>query len=203
MIIGNESETCINAAMFAADLLSRVTSIKQGSTILVGYTYLGINRIVKANYSSQPGVALTFIKQSGESNGDAGDQYTGLDRFGRVVDQRWLKTSSGAALDRVQYGFDRASNRLWRENLVQTTNQDEFYTYDGLYRLSALQRGTLKSDHTGLTGTSTWEEDFSFDPTGNWHGTTTGYKTLANGTTTLDQNRSDSMANEITGITTN
>ena len=97
MIIGNESETCINAAIFADDLLSRVTSIKQGSTILVGYTYLGINRIVKANYSSQPGVALAYIKQSGESNGDAGDQYTGLDRFGRVVDQRWLKTSSGIA----------------------------------------------------------------------------------------------------------
>jgi hypothetical protein len=28
----------------------------------------------------------------GESNGDGGDQYTGLDRFGRVVDQRWIIT---------------------------------------------------------------------------------------------------------------
>jgi hypothetical protein len=33
-------------------------------------------------------VDVTYIKQTGESNGDAGDQYTGLDRFGRIVDQR-------------------------------------------------------------------------------------------------------------------
>jgi hypothetical protein len=32
---------------------------------------------------------LTYIKQAGEPVGDAGDQYTDLDRFGRVIDQRW------------------------------------------------------------------------------------------------------------------
>ena len=74
------------------DLLGRVTSIKQSTTVLVGYSYLGLDRRVKASYSSQPGVDLTYIKQSGESNGDAGDQYTGLDRFGRVVDQRQEKS---------------------------------------------------------------------------------------------------------------
>ena len=84
-----------------------------------------------------------------------------------------------------------------------SANQDEYYTYDGLNRLSTLQRGTLNSGHTGLTTTPTWEEDFNFDPAGNWHGTTTGYKELVNGSTTLDQNRSNSKANEITGITTN
>jgi hypothetical protein len=29
----------------------------------------------------QPGVDLTYVKQTGESNGDAGDQYIGIDRF--------------------------------------------------------------------------------------------------------------------------
>ena len=43
--------------------------------------------------------------------GDAGDQYTGLDRFGRVVDQRWVKTADGSHTDRFQYGYDRNSNR--------------------------------------------------------------------------------------------
>ena len=33
---------------------------------------------------------LTYIKQSGEPNGAGGDQYAGLDRFGWVIDQRWL-----------------------------------------------------------------------------------------------------------------
>ena len=56
---------------------------------------------------SQPGVDLTYVKQSGESNGDAGDQYTGLDRFGRVVDPRWIKTSSGTATDRFQNNWCR------------------------------------------------------------------------------------------------
>jgi len=71
---------------------------------------------------------LTYIKQSGEPNGDAGDQYTGLDRFGRVVDQRWPQGSS--ELERVDYGFTAASNRQWRQNLVAAGGQDEYYTYE-------------------------------------------------------------------------
>ncbi len=187
----------------ADDLLSRVTSLKQSTTIIAGYTYLGLNQIIKVSYSSQPGVDLTYIKQSGESNGDAGDQYTGLDRFGRVVDQRWIKTSSGTALERIQYGFDRVNNRTFRDNLVASSSQDEFYTYDGLYQLTVLQRGDLNAGRTGINGTPVFEEDFALDPTGNWHGTTSGYVTKSSGTTTLDQNRTHNKANEITGITTN
>jgi len=55
-------------------------------------------------------VKLTYIQQIGSLPvGDGGDQYAGLDRFGRVIDQRWMKDSSGADLERVEYGFDRAS----------------------------------------------------------------------------------------------
>ena len=106
---------------------------------------------------------LTYIQQSGSPPiGDGGDQYTGLDRFGRIVDQRWIKTSSGADLERVQYGYNRASNRVWRDNVVAdalSAKQDEYYTYDGLYQLLTLQRGTLNSGKTGISGTPTWEED--------------------------------------------
>ena len=101
--------------------------------------------------------------------GDGGDQYTGLDRFGRVIDQRWIKDSSGDDLERVEYGFDRASNRVWRDNTVAdalTAKQDEFYTYDGLNQLLTLQRGTLNAGKTGISGTPAWEEDFTIDPTG-------------------------------------
>jgi len=47
----------------------------------VSYTYLGLSTVVIETYP-QPGVELTYVKLSGKSNGDAGDQYPGLDRFG-------------------------------------------------------------------------------------------------------------------------
>jgi len=131
--------------------------------------------------------------------GDGGDQYTGLDRFGRVIDQRWIKDSTGADLERVEYGFDRVSNRVWRNNTVAnalSANQDEYYTYDGLNQLLTLQRGTLNSGKTGITGTPTWEEDFTFDPTGNWN----NYVNQVSGTTTLNQPRTHNAVNEVETI---
>jgi hypothetical protein len=68
------------------------------------------------------------------------------DRFSRVIDQRWLKTSTGTALERVQYGFDRRSNRQYRRNVVAATGQDEYYTYDNVSELLTMQRGTLNTD---------------------------------------------------------
>ena len=53
--------------------------------------------------------------------GDAGDHYIGLDRFGRVVDHRWL-ASDGTDLDRFCYGYDANSNRLYKENLLDATD---------------------------------------------------------------------------------
>ena len=47
-----------------------------------------------------PERVLTYIKQDAEPVGDGGDQYTGWDRFSRVIDQRWIKTSTGTALER-------------------------------------------------------------------------------------------------------
>ena len=119
------------------DLLSRIGSLidNDGTTILAGYTYVGLNRIVAAA-SAQPGTELTYIKLSGEPNGDGGDPYTGWDRFSRLIDQRWITTGTGTALERTQYGYDRAGNRLWRANLVAESagaNQDEYYYYDGQY----------------------------------------------------------------------
>ena len=184
------------------DLLSRVFRLKHGSTVMAEYSRLGLNDIVRADDPPTPGVELTCIKQGAESDGDAGDKYTGLDRFGRCVDQRWIKTSDGTHKERVQYGYDRVNNRTWRQNVVAGTGQDEFYTYDTLYQLKTLQRGTLTgTPPTGISGTPSWEEQFNYDPTGNWNGVSTGYKTLASGSTTLDQNRTHNKANEVTDIT--
>jgi hypothetical protein len=45
-------------------------------------------------------VDLTYIKQGVEANGEAGDQYRGLDRFRRIIDQRWRKASDNTNWDR-------------------------------------------------------------------------------------------------------
>jgi RHS repeat-associated protein len=140
---------------------------------------------------------LTYYTSGG--SGDAGDQYTGLDRFGRVVDQRW--ELNGVDLERLKYGYDQASNQVWRQNTVALTGQDQYYTDDGLYQLKTLQRGTLNATQTGISGTPSWEEDWNYDPLGNWNGSASAYQTRVAGTTTLNQNRTHSTVNEITNIT--
>lgn len=84
--------------MYSSGLNSNISLLSwvvDGSTGLEAYTYLGLCTVVKRAHA-EPGVDLTYITQSGESIGDAGDQYTGPDRFGRVVDQRWIKTGDGS-----------------------------------------------------------------------------------------------------------
>jgi hypothetical protein len=87
-----------NVLLAGAQLINRFSD---SSGTREAYTYLGVGTVV---VRSQPeaGVSLTYVTQTGEANGDAGDQYTGLDRFGRVVDQRWLKTSTGVATDETR-----------------------------------------------------------------------------------------------------
>jgi len=191
------------------DMLSVVKQLKNGATVLVDYSHLGVDRTVIANYSGQPGVELTYLKQSGDATltGDRypGDDYYGIDRFDRVQDQRWRKTSDNTDRERVKYGFDRAGNRVWRQNTVAGTGQDEYYTYDGLYQIKTLDRGTLTGtfpSFTGIGGTASWEEDWNFDATGNWRGSSSAYLTKVNGTTTLNQNRTHNVANEITAFST-
>jgi len=105
----------------------------------------GLGTVVIRSHS-QPSIDLTYVG----TPADAGDQYTGLDRFGRVVDQRWLNPTTGTATDRFQYGYDAASNRLYRDNLVNTAF-GELYSYDAMDQLASFDRGTLNGTKTGLT----------------------------------------------------
>ncbi len=68
---------------------------------------------------------LTYIAPGG--SGDAGDQYTGLDRFGRVVDQRWIRAADASATDRFQYGYDADGNRLYRAGRKGVRNLFSFF----------------------------------------------------------------------------
>ncbi|HQU44674.1 MAG TPA: hypothetical protein PK867_17785, partial [Pirellulales bacterium] len=176
------------------DALSRVASLidSDGVTHLADYTRLGLATIVEAN-SPQPQIAWSLI------NGTGTDPYTGLDQFNRVVDNRWFSTATNADLDRIQHGYDLASNRLWRKNTVAdaaVVYLDEFYQHDGLYRLAYLQRGQLNSTNTGVVpGTQSFTQQRVLDPTGNW---VEFQQSDPSGT--LDQFRSANTVNEITGI---
>ena len=131
-----------------ADALSRVEAIYDdngsgapGSTPYAAYQYAGDGRIVQEQFS-EPDLALSYIGASTD-----GRDYSGFDRFGRVVWQRWLKTN-GSAADRYFYGYDRNSNRRWRAeraNAALAGGRDEAYAYDSLNRLVGAKRGILAS----------------------------------------------------------
>jgi|GEM_PF-1994314 len=176
------------------DACSRIESVinTSDSVNLATYQYLGASGFVNAA-SGQPGISWTLI---GTGNDPAtGDIYWGLDRFGRVDNCLWKKSTT--TLAQIQYGYDRASNRTWRKDGV-LTGYDELYSYDGLYRLNDQKRGTLNGTQTAITS-GTFEQQWGLDPTGNWK----AFKqdNDGNGTWELNQTRVANKANEITDIT--
>jgi RHS repeat-associated protein len=145
-------------------------------------------------------VKYTLVSLTGTNDPDTGDIYSGWDRFGRVKDCRWYDYGHTVDVARLQYGYDRVSDRLWRADLVAQSlgkDFDELYSYDGLHRLKDMQRGLLNGSNTAIT-VETFAQCWSLDPTSNWH----GFREANTGTlwTTL-QSRSTNAANEITDIT--
>jgi RHS repeat-associated protein len=134
--------------------------------------------------------------------GTGEDPYAGIDRFSRVVDLRWWNTASGQDVERVQHGYDLASNRLWRQNPVAAAHgvdMDELYGYDGVNQLTSFSRGQLASGQTALVdGTETFAQAWSLDPTGNW--SEFQQDSDGSGTWDLDQPRTHNAANEITAF---
>jgi hypothetical protein len=59
--------------------ISRLSSISDSIGVLESYKYLGLGTVVERDHP-QTNVNQTYISQNGQT-GDAGDQYTGLDRF--------------------------------------------------------------------------------------------------------------------------
>jgi RHS repeat-associated protein len=179
------------------DLFSLVKSaaISGESSNKVEYTRAGLGRYVKISYP-QPGVEMSMIRPGGGSEGDSGDPYDGYDRFSRVQEMRWQNSSTGTSIDAWQWGYNEASNRTWKKNLVAAGGQDEAYGYDGLYQVIRDSVGTLNTNRTAIGGIPGEEEDFTYDPTGNW----LGYRKDTNGTAVLKQSRSNNKDNQLTQI---
>jgi RHS repeat-associated protein len=173
------------------DTISRLSSLSDSTGVLEEYKYLGLGNVVERN-RPQTNVKQTLIFQSGDAlaNSDGGDQYTGLDRFGRVIDQNWVNTTTGQATDRFQMGYNQDGDVLYRQNLVDAV-MSELDQYDNLHQLINFQRGTLNSTHDGIVGTPSASQNWDPDALGNFNSVTT------NGTT---QTRTANQQNEITGI---
>lgn len=182
------------------DRASRILSIvDDDSTHLANYDYLGLGTAVVVDYT-EPDVKYTLVDLAGGNDEDTGDIYSGFDRFGRVKDCRWYDYGASADTARLKYGYNRASNRLWREDTVARSLEkefDELYSYDGLHRLKDMARGWLNGSHTALTS-ETFGQCWTLDATGNWN----GFREANTGESwTLEQSRTANPVNEITGIT--
>jgi YD repeat-containing protein len=164
-----------NYATGVDSTISRLSSISDNSGTLETLSYLGLGTVVKRAHP-QPNVDLTYITSGG--SGDGGDQYTGLDRFGRVVEQKWWNNTTASSTDDFKYGYDRNSNVLWRTNEINH-NFDELYHangsgngYDNLNQLTSFARGTLNASHDTISSPS-HSINYTLDAEGNFSSTQT------------------------------
>jgi RHS repeat-associated protein len=154
--------------------LGRIATLDIAGTNIAAYTYCGADWQVEINYPAA-NLELTFKQQTG----DAGDIYTGYDRFGRAIDLRWRVASTNAHLERVQYGFDRADRRQWRRRIGVGTafpvfpditvdgEGDRYYRYDALGQVLAEDFGDLNLAQSAVAGIPNAGGRWSYDPTGN------------------------------------
>lgn len=172
----------------ANDQLSRVEKLSWDSTEVVNYDYLGLGQVVIQKYP-EPSTDIEYTLDHGTANA-----YSGMDRFGRIVDLQWLQGST--ELVHLKYGYDFASNRTYRRDEVARSHSagfDQLYGYDGLNRLTAMEQGTLNSGNTAISS-ATLTQDWTLDQTGNWSDFN---QTVQNA---LAQTRTHNPVNEITDI---
>ena len=93
--------------------MSRLSSLSDSTGTLASFKYLGLEQIVE---KTDGGDALSYLDSYGN--------VTGLDRFGRVVDQVW-KDAGNNILDKYTYTYDREGNRTSQTNVLdQSARRD-------------------------------------------------------------------------------
>ncbi len=178
------------------DRTGRIKRIRETSgtgTILAEYSKTGAGRIAVTDYQV-PDLKLDLF-------GGTSGTYAGWDRFGRTTDHRWYNYTSGT-IDRARYryGFDHKGRQTWKEDAVADSSGadlDEFYSYEGLSRLTAVDRGDLNGGKTAID-TLAFGQAWDLDQLGNWSSFTEDSN--GNGSNELDQDRGHNDANEITDI---
>ena len=189
----------VGAALGRLDNIASVQNTNTASEKFVAYSYFGASTVLKVAYpavtSGGSSLALTY-------GASANPGAPGLDRFGRVVDQKWqIQSGTPVVKDQFKYAYDRTSNRTSRDVAPDAgtppTGLDHYYTYDGLDRLTQSNRGNLASGvitDQNADANQAW----GLDTVGNW----TQFKWDADGGgagTPTVQSRAHNKANEIAG----
>ena len=96
------------------DRLQRIAQLRDsnsGGTLLTQYSYNGTQRLAETD-NAVPDV----IRRMFNIGGAGTNVYNGYDRFGRIAKTVWYDYTSGdVELDRIEYAYDSASNRLTRD----------------------------------------------------------------------------------------
>jgi RHS repeat-associated protein len=169
------------------DQISRVSRIDvrdwktTGLNQLMAYERIGLHKVATAEYpiAGTSGVVLDRIKNhDGTSTTGA---YPAFDRYGRVVEHRWVRGDYAAqnpvqiyatqpAIIEIEHTYDRMSNRLTyddaRHQLEMPNTQREF-EYDRLNRVTQELRedpGTVN----GAYDNNLFGQDWQLDTLGNW-----------------------------------
>ncbi len=174
-VLMSNSNAMLDNAIGRLDGIVDGANSGDAGTVLEQYSYLGLSTIVARNHP-QTGINLALVGASG-SIGSGGDEYVGLDQFGRIVNQNWVN-SSGATVDGYTYSYDANSNVTAKNNVLASA-YSETYTYDSLNRLTAVTRGGASY------------QSWNLDAQGNWNSFT------SNG---VQQTRTANAQNELTSV---
>jgi len=182
------------------DVLNRVQSMHdEDLTVLAEFRYLGASTPA-VTVLSEPGLERRWKALAGQPVGDAGDPYTGYDRFGRVENMLWWKPSTSTAAVQVGWGYDRASRRTWRRDVLADAalpaGGDQAFMYDALSQVRGRDVGRLNTNCTAIGGIPAEQELFRYDEAGNW----LGYELLANGAPQIEQTRVSNRSNQLVQV---
>ncbi|MEK6674488.1 MAG: RHS repeat-associated core domain-containing protein [Planctomycetota bacterium] len=162
------------------DTFNRVGQICKDSSgskgdILAEYDMVGMGRLVRRVHDEDTGKFGNDTKLDlwQDTSGD----YKGLDRFGRIIDMKYIDFS-GSAVDyaRLKYGHDRNGNRTSIEDTLYKANSQSF-TYDNLNRLTDAKRGILNTSN--VVQLSDTVETYGMDLLGNFTSADGGVKVNA------------------------
>ncbi|HBS28148.1 MAG TPA: hypothetical protein DEB06_01565, partial [Phycisphaerales bacterium] len=141
----------------ADDSVSRVSRVKVGSTAVAEYDYLGAGMVVGIDYPQVDIMSERFSPTPGT--------YPDLDRFNRVIKDRWTRDlSTGRDIYSVDLSYDRNSNITWAEDNIYA-GRDVLYTMDGLDRVADADEGTRSG---GSIASRTRREQWTLSQAGNW-----------------------------------
>ena len=171
------------------DEVSRLSIIKDDSLRLAEYDYLGYTRVVGQTY------AIPDLMQ--EYYGSTSGDYSGFDRFGRVVRSRWQRDTGSGDIDvyDVELAYDRNSNITLAEDAI-IPGRDVEYTMDSLNRLVQAEEGTWSG--SAITS-KTRDEEWTLDHLGNWdsHQLDLDGDGSYGGADELDETRTHNAVNEL------